>query len=100
MFISKMNNNSSEGKMSFVEFHSVKVKGNWTHLAEKNSRPGDKIATAFSIMKIFNRIIIRNILNYLFYFEHQNHVILSYFMLFMLNHVIVYAMFCYFVASF
>ena len=33
---SKMNNNSSRGKMSFVQFHSVNVKGNWTNLAEKN----------------------------------------------------------------
>ena len=48
-----MNNNSSERKMSFVKFHSVKVKGNWAHLAEKTSRPGVKIATVFSIMKIF-----------------------------------------------
>ena len=30
---------SSGGKMSFAWFHSINVKGNWSHLAEKNSRP-------------------------------------------------------------
>ena len=33
----KNNNNSSRGKMSFIQFQCVNVKGNWTHLAEKNS---------------------------------------------------------------
>ena len=46
-----MNDNSSEEKM-FVLFHFVNIKGNWAHLAEKNSRPGAKITT-IAIMKIF-----------------------------------------------
>ena len=46
-----MNDNSSEGKTSFVKFHSINVKGNWTHLAEKNSRPGAKITAIFRFMK-------------------------------------------------
>ena len=46
--------NSSEGKMSLVEFHSVNVKANWAHLAEKNSRPGAKTITIFRVsIKIF-----------------------------------------------
>ena len=32
---SDINDNSSRGKMSFICFHSVNVKGNWIHLAEK-----------------------------------------------------------------
>ena len=36
-FISELNDKSSKGKMSFVQFHSVNVKGNWAPLAEKNS---------------------------------------------------------------
>ena len=36
-----MNDNSSEGKASFVQFYSVN--GNWAHLAEKNSQTGAKI---------------------------------------------------------
>ena len=38
--ISKMNDNNSEGKMSFVQFHSVNVTGNRAHLADKNSQSG------------------------------------------------------------
>ena len=41
--------NSSKGKMSFVGFHSLNVKGNWAHLAEKDSRPGAKITTIFGV---------------------------------------------------
>ena len=41
--------NSSEVKMSFVEFHSLNVKENWAHLAEKDSRPGAKIAAIFRV---------------------------------------------------
>ena len=47
-----MNDKSSEEKISFVLFHFVNIKGNWAHLAEKNSRPGAKITT-IAIMKIF-----------------------------------------------
>ena len=43
-----MDDNSSEGKIAFVQFHSVNVKGYWTHLAEKNSQPGAKITTIFT----------------------------------------------------
>ena len=35
--------------MSFVEFPSVNVKGNWAHLVEQNSRPGAKITTIFRV---------------------------------------------------
>ena len=42
-----MNDNSPEGKISFVLFHSVNVKENWTHLAEKNPQPGAKVTTIF-----------------------------------------------------
>ena len=44
-----MNGNCSGGKMSFVKFLSVNVKGNWTHLAEKNSRPRAKITKIFRL---------------------------------------------------
>ena len=39
-----MNDNSS-GSVNVT----VNVKGNWAHLAEKNSRPGGKIATKFRL---------------------------------------------------
>ena len=42
-FISKMNNNSSWGKMSIIWFYPVSVKVNWAHLAEKKSRPRAKM---------------------------------------------------------
>ena len=49
-----MNDNSFEGKIS------LNVKGNWTHLAEKNSRPGAKINKIFKPRwKYFNHIIIK-----------------------------------------
>ena len=35
--------------MSFTGFHSVNIKGNWAHLAEKNSQPGVKITTIFRL---------------------------------------------------
>ena len=44
-----MNNSSSERKVFFISFHSVNVKENWTHLAEKNSQPGAKITTIFRL---------------------------------------------------
>ena len=44
-----MDDNSFQGKTSFVYFHSVNVKGNWTHLAEKNSQPGANINTKFRL---------------------------------------------------
>ena len=58
--ISKMNDIISEGQISFLKFHSVNVKGNWTHLAGKNARPG---ATMFSLMKILYREIISIVLS-------------------------------------
>ena len=58
-FISEINDSSSEGKMSFVSFHSVNVKGTWPHLTEKNSQPGATITTIFRLSwKYFNRIVI------------------------------------------
>ena len=35
-----MNDNSSRGKMDFIQFQPVNVKQNWTHLAQKYSWPG------------------------------------------------------------
>ena len=59
-FISKMNGNSSRGKMSFVLFHLVNVKGNCTHLAKKNSRQGAKILAMYKLSwKCFDCIIIK-----------------------------------------
>ena len=58
--ISKMNDNSSEGKIFFVYFHSVNVRENCTHQAEKNSRPGAQITTILRLSwKYFNCIIIK-----------------------------------------
>ena len=34
-----MSDNSSPRKIYFIYFHSVNVKRNWTHLAQKNSPP-------------------------------------------------------------
>ena len=48
-----MNENSSPGKMSFIQFH----------LVEKKSQLGAKINTIFRLsLKSSNRIIIKNIL--------------------------------------
>ena len=38
IFISNMNDNSSEGKISFIQFHSVNFKGNWTHFHNQELR--------------------------------------------------------------
>ena len=46
-FISKIYDDSSKGKMSFIWFHSVIVKGNWADLTKKNSRPRVKITAIF-----------------------------------------------------
>ena len=55
-----MNDNICRGKMSFIQFHPVNVKGNWTHLAQKKSRPGAKINIIFKIpWKFLNCIIIK-----------------------------------------
>ena len=42
-----MNDDSSGGKISVIYFYFANVKGNWAHLAEKNSRPGAKTTTIF-----------------------------------------------------
>ena len=39
--------------MAIIWFYSINVKGNWAHLAEKNSRAGAKITTTQGIRKIF-----------------------------------------------
>ena len=44
-----MNDSNSTGKMSFVEFNSVNVNGDWTNLVEKILQPGDKIPTTFRL---------------------------------------------------
>ena len=44
-----MSDNISRGKMYFIYFHSVNVKGNWTNLTLKNSRPGAWINVIFRI---------------------------------------------------
>ena len=49
MFISKMNDNSSVGKASFVSFHFVNVKENWAYLPETHSSPGAIITTVFKL---------------------------------------------------
>ena len=59
-FISELNDKSSKGKMSFVQFHSVNVKGNWAPLAEKNSWPVAEITAIFRLPgKCFNCIVIK-----------------------------------------
>ena len=55
-----MNDNSSGGKMSSMQFHSVNAKGNWANSAEKNLQPGVKITTVFRLSwKCLNLIIIK-----------------------------------------
>ena len=39
-----MNDNSSGGKMTIIDFIPIILKGNWAHLALKNSRARAKIA--------------------------------------------------------
>ena len=38
-----MRDNIFRGKMYLISFHSVKGKGNWTHIAQKISQPGAKV---------------------------------------------------------
>ena len=74
-----MNDNSSQGKIYFIHFHSVNVKENWMHLALKNSWPGARINVVFRLSwKYFNRIsiTIKIFPKHLVCFEHQNHVML------------------------
>ena len=40
---------SSHRKIAFIYFHSVNIKGKWTHLAEKHSQPGAKIDAIFRL---------------------------------------------------
>ena len=55
-----MNYNNFGRKMSFIQFNFLNVKGNWAHLAEKNSRPGAKITTILRLIwKCLNYIIIK-----------------------------------------
>ena len=35
--------------MSIILFYFLNVKGDWVHLAEKNSHPGAKITTIFKL---------------------------------------------------
>ena len=42
-----MNDDSSGGKISIIYFCFANVKGNWAHLAGKNSRPEAKTTTIF-----------------------------------------------------
>ena len=35
-------------------FNFIPQKGNWTHLAEKNSQPGGKFTTIFNIFKSYH----------------------------------------------
>ena len=44
-----MSDDGSRGKMYFIYFHSINVKGNWTHLPEKNSRAGARINAIFRL---------------------------------------------------
>ena len=45
-----MNDNNSGGKIPFASFHSIKLKGNWLKLVEKNSRPGTDIMAIFRLI--------------------------------------------------
>ena len=59
-FISKMNDNISRRKISFIQFYLVNVKEIRAQLAEKISRSGAKITTIFKLSwKYFNCIIIK-----------------------------------------
>ena len=65
-----MNDNVSGGKMAIIWFDSANVIGNWSHLAEKNSRAGAKIVTVFRLSwRYFICIIKKTFSNYLFCFE-------------------------------
>ena len=67
-----MSDNSSQGKMYFISFHFVNDARNWTHLAQKNSRPGTRII--YNINHI--SMTIKTFQNHLVCFEHQNHAVL------------------------
>ena len=65
-----MNDNVSGGKMAIIWFDSANVIGNWSHLAEKNSRAGAKIVTVFRLSwRDFICIIKKTFSNDLFCFE-------------------------------
>ena len=49
-----MNDISSEEKISYVIFHSINIKGNWTDLTQKNSRSEAKVTTIFRLMKVLD----------------------------------------------
>ena len=66
-----MSDNKSRGKMYFIYFHSVNVKRNWTHLAQKNSR---QELDQYNINCI--SITIKAFQKHLVFFEHQNHIML------------------------
>ena len=42
-----MRDNSSQGKMYFIHFHSVNIKEIWTDLAHTNSQQGARINAIF-----------------------------------------------------
>ena len=44
-----MNDISPREKISIIWFFSITVKGNWAHLAERNSWPEAKIAIVFRL---------------------------------------------------
>ena len=52
-----MRDNSSQGKMCFIHFHSVNIKEIWTDLAHTNSQQGARINAIFRKVswKYFNR---------------------------------------------
>ena len=53
-----MNDKSSQGKYPSFNFFCKNVKGNSTHLTQKNSRPGAKINTIFRLSKKYFKCII------------------------------------------
>ena len=57
----KINDNSSGGKMAFSWSYSLNDKGNWAHVAEKNSQGRAQITTIKAIMKIFYLYYHKNI---------------------------------------
>ena len=62
--------------MNFDFFFLTKfiIKGNRTHLAQKNSQPVSKNNTIFRLsQKCIKRLIIKTFLKNLLCFEHQNH---------------------------
>ena len=72
-----MDDYGSLEKISFIKFHSVNVKGNWTHLTENDSQPRAKVNKKFRLSwKYLNCIIIKTFLKHLVCFEHQNYFVL------------------------